>query len=93
MKRCERCSFVRYCSHGCQKADWRYHKSECTELANDEWNYSKYKEGHVVYYGPVDQYTFELTRHCAKSSRTLRVFMYPEVDLSKPHKLVPHSRD
>ena len=92
MARCTRCGFARYCSKGCQKAHWRYHKSTCEELANDSWNYFQYKQGYDVYYGPVDKYTFELTRHRAKYARKMR-FMYPEADLSKPHKLVSHSMD
>lgn len=91
MKRCNRCSFVRYCSHDCQKSDWRYHKRECTVLANEDWNYDKFKAGDHVYYGPVDQYTFELTRHRAKHSRKLSMFMHVEINLSVPHKLINKS--
>ena len=85
MSRCVRCGFARYCTYGCQSADWRNHKSVCTELVNDIWDYFTYKEGHVMYYGPVDQFTFELTRHIGKN--TNKVYITPKVDLSVPHKL------
>ena len=85
MSRCMRCGFARYCTSGCQAADWHNHRSVCTELVNEIWDYFTYKEGHVVYYGPVDQFTFELTRHIGMTSK--KVYITPKVDLSVPHKL------
>ena len=31
---CARCEAVRYCSHECQRADWRAHKPVCTAQTN-----------------------------------------------------------
>ena len=35
---CSRCRRRRYCSSGCQKADWVLHKAECTSPANNNNN-------------------------------------------------------
>jgi hypothetical protein len=83
------CSFARYCSRACQASHWRCHKSSCADIANDGWDYRTYKDGHAMYYGPVDQFTFELARHVGKHSSNVN--MRPKVDLSVPHKLMNRS--
>lgn len=90
MQRCSRCCFVRYCSNECQASAWRSHKGMCNELVSDSctWDYFKYKAGHTMFYGPVDQYSFELTRHIGMHSH--KVNICSNVDLSVPHKLMMH---
>ncbi|KAK8825090.1 hypothetical protein WA556_006379 [Blastocystis sp. ATCC 50177/Nand II] len=39
LSRCSKCRIIRYCSKECQRADWRFHKSECqiiTAIAANE---------------------------------------------------------
>lgn len=84
--RCSRCSFVKYCGAACQRADWQDHKQVCADICSDNWNRVQYKSGHRMFYGPVDQYYFELIRHLGQT--TPRLFYSGPWDFSLPHKLM-----
>lgn len=42
--RCSRCQHIFYCSKECQKANWKAHKEQCTDVANSRVRVEKLKQ-------------------------------------------------
>ncbi|KAJ7653202.1 hypothetical protein DFH06DRAFT_1204952 [Mycena polygramma] len=40
LKQCSKCELTRYCSVGCQRADWKRHKECCQVVTEVEWHWA-----------------------------------------------------
>ena len=56
MMKCSRCKFARYCSVGCQRADWTRHRLECDP---ELWPRSRRAGGRAHFYGTLSGYDYD----------------------------------